>query len=440
MSVGSCLTVPSVLDMLACDYVVMSTAFAIDLEDYERRHVAERIAAQVDAVRRRGDGALAGAVPGSDPVSLTREETNVCIRSLGTDALEDLRAVQGQQRRLAQAQRAALVDFESDWTGDSRVGVRHVPLRSVGLCVAEDGGSPAAVCAIQAAAIAARVAGVEHVVACVGSAPPPLVAALALAGVEELYRVSGPLGLAAMSIGTESIPRVDLTLGLGDPALAEAQAQLCNMRRDDAAGLLVIADESADAELVAADLVAAAECGPTARAVLITTSPALAATVATVAERQLRSLPRPALAARAWRRAQALHVVDDLQAACALANRHPLARVEVMAAEPRWFLPRLNRCSELFLGAHAGAPLNDGPLRLGALSGAGEWQPLSPGRFLRAITYQEARPGGGSHRTAALVRHRRAAGLEAQARACELRATRQLADAAHAGLTALGLA
>jgi len=372
-------------------------------------------------------------------VALTQEEINDCIRSLSPDVLEDLRAMQGRQRRLARAQRAALVDFETGWTGDSRFGVRHVPLRSVGLCVPEGGGASTDPCAIQAAAIAARVAGVERVVACVGSGSPLLVAALTLAGADEFYRVSGPLGLAALTIGTESIPRVDLPLALGDDALAAAQAQLCATGRDGVAGLLVIADESADAELVTADLIAAVEASPTARAVLITTSPALAATVATVADRQLRSFPDASLARRAWRRAQALHVVDDLRDACSLANRYSLARIEVLTAEPRRLLPRLTRCNELYLGAHAAAPLTGGPLRLGALPGTGGCHPLSPGRFLRTITYQEARPSAGGYRSGALARHWRAAGLEARARACELRAARRVAEGDRTRDTALPL-
>lgn len=433
--------------MLTSDYVVMSTACAIDLEDYQRRELAERVAATIASVRRRGDVALLGGLADGAGIAVTPAEIEACVRSLGPAALEDLRAVQDQERRLAQAQRAEVVDFESDWLGDARVGVRHVPFRSTGLCVSDRDGASPSLFTMQAAVIAARVAGVKRIVACIGGVPGELrgprallVAALALAGADELYRASGPAGLAALTVGTESVAPVDLPLGIGDASLSEAQCQLSAARRDRRSGLVLIADESADAELVAADLIAATELGPRARAVLITTSPALAATVATAAEGQLRSFACPQAASHAWSRARALHVVDDREAACALANRHPLERVEVMAVEPRWFLPRLHRASEVFLGARAGIPFADAPDRSSLVHPLAEHRPLATTGFLRSITYREARPGAASRRAAALARHLRAAELGARARTREARVDGQLAGPGQPVLAAFPLA
>ncbi len=422
----------------------MSTAFATDLQDYQRRGLAERVAAAIDAVRRRGDEALRDAAPARDPgralvggvatddrLRLTAVEIDACVQAIAPIALDDLRLVQEQARLLAGAQRAAIADFETDGVCGSRLGIRHVPVQSVGICVPGGGAAPA-LSAVQAAALAARAAGVQRIVACIGVAagcPPSwtlLVAALALAGVDEIYRVGGVRGLAALSFGTESILRADIALGLGDGAMDEAMGQLsCARRGDGATGILVIADDGADPELVAADLVAAGECGPQARGVLITTSPTLAARVATAVERQLRSLPGAKLSQQVWGRSRAIHVVRDCDAACALADRHGFACVEVMTAEPRWFLERLHRCTELFLGAGAGAALAGVLDRPAALRTACERGSLSVDAFLRVITYHETESGLAADGAAAFGRHRRVAGLEAHARACELRAAWQ---------------
>lgn len=384
--------------MVQFDYVVMR-ADATDLRDYEQRELAERIAPIIDSVRRRGDEAIPSGA-GRD-LRISAEEIERCVRALPRGAAEDLRLAQDRARRIAEAQRAAIGDFENEALPGIRCGLRHVPVQSAGTCVAPDEGLHD----FGSGVIAARAAGVSRVVACVparGDRIPALaVAVLALAGVREMYLAGGVRALAALTFGTESIPRVEVVFGAWDAATVEARRQLLAMSPGRLrSGTLVIADDSADPELIAADLICA-----DGRAVLITTSPALAARASGEVERQLDMLPGHEEVSSAWRRHGSIRLVGDRGTACALADRYGLESVEVMAEDPRWYLARLHRCRQVFLGEAAGVALADGI--------AAE----PPSSFLRAIAYREGHARDGD----SFARLRRLAGLEPRARACEAR-------------------
>jgi sulfopropanediol 3-dehydrogenase len=181
-------------------------------------------------------------------------------------------------------------------------------------------------------------------------------------------------------------------------------------------GILILADDDADPEVIAADLISAHGLGPKSRGVLITTSPVLAAQVSGAVERQLDLLPYGADAARTWQERGMISLAADAAAACRLADRHGLACVELMTGDPRSYLKRLHRCRHAFLGESAGAALADhvlAPAR--PLTPAGD--AASVATFLRAISYRE----GHVVDDGAAARLRRLAGLETQARACEAR-------------------
>lgn len=417
--------------MVRFDYVVMTTASATDLQDYSSRDLADHVDAILDAVRRRGDDALLDCAPARQArrVALDAAEIERCIAWVPPATLADLRLVQERARRFAAAQRAAVADFETDGLPGTRAGVRHVAIGSVGICLpAAWPGGPALSCA-QAGVIAAVTAGVQRVAVCLGEpdsdAATLLVAAVALAGATEIYGVGGVRGFAALQFGTESIQRTERVFGVGDAELEEAQRRVLAAGAGSIGrGIVIIADDHADPELIAADLIAAGESGPRTRAVLIATSPAVAARAASAITRQLQTLSHGARAQAAWRHRGAIHVVDDREAACALADHHAPQRVEVMTMEPRWFLERLQRCGELFLGPGAGIALSEDMLaRPRAVSRVGELEPLWVGSFLHTVTYRETEACEPSA-SAALARHHRIAGLEAHARACELRAAR----------------
>jgi sulfopropanediol 3-dehydrogenase len=400
----------------------MSCADATDLHDYELRELAERVAPLIDAVRRRADDALPHTA-----VALTGRDIQRCVGALPSTVLDDLRLSQDRMRRVVEAQRAAIRDFETEVLPGVRCGVRHVAVASAGVCLpAEPDGRSLQVG--EAAVIAARAAGVERVVACV---PPTsnrpgamVVGALALAGAEEIHLVGGVRALAALTFGTESIPRVEAVIAPdgGDEALAEARRQVAAIGAGSLRpGILILADDEADPELVAADLISAHTCGRRARGVLITTSPVLGARVSGAVERQLDLLPCGHEAARTWLERGTIGLAADAEAACRLADRYGLECVELMTGDPRWYLSRLRRCQRVFVGESASAALvNQMIAPAGQLHGSG--QAGSVASFLRAISYRE----GHAADDGAFARLQRLAGLEARARACEARVGRRL--------------
>jgi sulfopropanediol 3-dehydrogenase len=405
----------------------MDCADATDLRDYEQREQAERVAPILDAVRRRGDEALPDA-----PLRLSATDILRCVDALGGRVVDDFRLAHHPMRVFAEAQRAAIPEFETEAMRGVRCGVRHVAVASAGVCLPARP-SGVSLQAAQAAVIAARAAGVERVVACVPAASDArpngghpgrpnalLIGAVALAGAQEIYLASGVPALAALTFGTESVPRVETVIAAdaGDGEMTEACRQLAAIGTGRLRpGILIVADDDADPDLIAADLISAHGLGPQSRGVLITTSPVLAAKVSGAVERQLDLLPYGDDAARTWQQRGMISLAADAAAACRLADRHGLACVELMTGDPRWYLNRLRRCRHVFLGESAGAALADHVLAPASpLTPAGDT--TSVATFLRAISYRE----GNAADAGVLARLRRLAGLETQARACEARA------------------
>ena len=236
--------------------------------------------------------------------------------------------------------------------------------------------------------VAAKVAGVPRIVAC---APPrdgrPVatdVATMALAGADEIYAIGGIHGLAALALGTESIPRVDVIVASGGPHVVEAQRQLLGSVGIEVFGgpaeILIVADESADPEIVAADLLAQAEVDSDARAVLVTTSAALAAYVRLEIDRQLGELPLSGVAGTAWRRHGAIHLVASPDEACAIADRHAFEHVEILTSDPRWYLGRLHNYGALHLGAGTTVAFGDTGTRYATTRSRRAGWRASPGR------------------------------------------------------------
>jgi sulfopropanediol 3-dehydrogenase len=249
--------------------------------------------------------------------------------------------------------------------------------------------------------VTARVAGVQRVIACTppleGQAPAATVAAMALAGADEIYILGGVQAICAMAIGTTAIPSVDMLVGPGNAYVAEAKRQLFGrVGIDLLAGpteVLVIADETADAEICATDLLGQAEHGPTSPAILITTSEPLAHATIKEVDRQLQTLPTADVAGVAWRDyGQVIVCASDdemVQVADQIASEH----VEVLTREPRFFLERLTNYGALFLGQRTNVAYGDKvigtnhtlPTRGASRYTGGLWV----GKFLKTVSYQE---------------------------------------------------
>ncbi len=400
--------------------------------------VEEAVGRIIDDVRARGDSAVrehSERLDGWSPESfrLSGDEIERCIADVDEQTLDDIRFAQAQVRRFAEVQRETLTDVEVETLPGVFLGHRHLPVDAVGAYV--PGGRYPMVASAHMTVVTAKAAGVARVACCTPPyeqrATPATIAAMALAGADEIYVLGGVQALAALALGTETIAPVDLVAGPGNAYVAEAKRQLFGeVGIDLLAGpteILVVADEHADPDVVAADLVGQAEHGPTSAAVLITTSPGLATAVSTAVERRLSDdLPTAATAAVAWREHGAVHVVDDPDKAVAMADELAFEHVEVLTENPRWYLERMRNYGAAFLGEGTTVAYGDKtigtnhvlPTARAARYSGGLWV----GKFLKTVTHQEVR----SRAAAAEIGERcarqcRVEGFEAHARSCDVR-------------------
>ncbi len=371
----------------------------------------EKVRATVEGilgeVQRRGDAAVREFSEKFDhwsPPSFRLSPTQIeeLIASLPAQVIDDIQFAQAQVRNFAQAQRAALRDVEVETLPGVVLGHKHIPVNSIGCYV--PGGRYAMVASAHMSIVTARVAGVKHITACTppmkGQPPAATVAAMALGGADEIYILGGAQAVAAMAFGTETFPAVDMLCGPGSAFIAEAKRQLFGRVGIDLfAGpteILVIADETADAEMVATDLLGQAEHGPTSPAILITTSEALAQATLVEIERQLTVLPTADVAGVAWRDYGQIILVEDEAEAVRLADRVASEHVEVLTRDPDYFLKNLSNYGALFLGKETNVAYGDKvigtnhtlPTRGAARYTGGLWV----GKFLKTVTYQRVTP------------------------------------------------
>lgn len=376
-------------------------AFALD------QKVRTTVEGILDQIRQGGDATVRELSEKFDkwsPASfrLTPEQIQACIDSLPAQTVEDIKFAQAQVRNFAQVQRSALRDVEVETLPGVVLGHKNIPVNSIGCYV--PGGRYAMVASAHMSIVTARVAGVKRIIACTppmnGQPPAATVAAMHLGGADEIYILGGIQAVAAMALGTETIQPVDMLVGPGNAYVAEAKRQLFGrVGIDLLAGpteILVIADETADAEMVATDLLGQAEHGPTSPAILITTSEQLAHETVQEIERQLKTLKTADVAGVAWRDYGQIIVVDTLDEAVAEADRVASEHVEVLTAEPRYFLERMTNYGSLFLGKETNVAYGDKvigtnhtlPTKRAARYTGGLWV----GKFLKTVTYQECTP------------------------------------------------
>jgi histidinol dehydrogenase len=286
-------------------------------------------------------------------------------------------------------------------------------------------------------AIPARVAGVGEIVmvspASRDGDRPAVLAAAAIAGVDEIYRIGGAQAIAALAYGTASIRPVDKIVGPGNAYVQAAKRMVYGaVDIDKMAGpseVLVLADAGARAELVAADLIAQAEHGSgDESAVLVTPSRALAESVALALGAQLRDLPRADTVRRVLARRGAALIVRGLDEAFALANRIAPEHLELDLANPSRYLPLVKAAGAVFLGPMSPAPLGDylaGPSHVLPTGGAARFaSPLGSYDFLKRTSIISASAAALARLGPETARLARMEGFEGHARAIELRLAR----------------
>ncbi|HET7881171.1 MAG TPA: histidinol dehydrogenase [Acetobacteraceae bacterium] len=368
------------------------------------RQVRQTVEQILDDIMQRGDAAVRELSAKFDKwqpprFRLSAGEIQALIDSLPAQVIEDIRFAQAQIRRFAQVQRDALRDVEVETLPGIRLGHRNIPVASVGCYV--PGGRYPMVASAHMSVLTAKVAGVKRVAACTpplnGEAPAATVAAMAMAGADEIYLLGGIQAVAAMALGTSSIPAVDMLVGPGNAFVAEAKRQLFGrVGIDLLAGpteTLIIADDTADAEMCATDLLGQAEHGPTSPAILLTTSAKIAGEIQGEIERQLAVLPTADIAGVAWRDHGQVILCDTDEEMVAEADRIASEHVQVLTRDPRWFLERMTNYGSLFLGKETNVAYGDKvigtnhtlPTKRAARYTGGLWV----GKFLKTVTYQE---------------------------------------------------
>jgi sulfopropanediol 3-dehydrogenase len=402
--------------------------------------VREIVAAIITAVRERGDEAVREYSARFDrwsPPSFRLEPGDIdrIMRQVPDTVLDDIRAVQANVRHFAQRQRESLVDFEIETMPGVHLGQRSLPVAAAGAYI--PGGRYPLVASAHMTIVTAKVAGVPRVAACTppirGEIPAATVAAMSLAGADEIYLLGGVQAVAALAIGTATIGRVDLLAGPGNAYVAEAKRQLYgDVGIDLVAGpteILILADESADPFVVAVDLLSQAEHGPDSPAVLITTSEALGRRVIAHVEEILPGMPTRDFAGPAWRDHGQVIVVPDLAAAYALADEFASEHVQVLTREPREALDRLRNYGALFLGEGTCVSYGDKvigtnhtlPTRRAARFTGGLWV----GMYLKTVTYQEVTDAASSAALGELCgRAARVEQFEGHARSGDVRAAK----------------
>jgi sulfopropanediol 3-dehydrogenase len=330
---------------------------------------------------------------------ISKEEAEEIIANLPEQVITDIKFAQTQIRNFAQIQRESIKDVEVETLPGVFLGHKNIPVNSVGCYV--PGGRYPMVASAHMSVLTAKVAGVKRVIACTppinGEIPKATIAAMYLAGADEMYLLGGVQAVAMMSLGTETVKGVDMLVGPGNAYVAEAKRQLFGKVGIDLfAGpteTLIIADDSCDVEMCATDLLGQAEHGPTSPAILLTTSKSIASEIENEIQKLLKVLPTADIAGVSWRDYGQVILVDTEEELLSEADRIASEHVQVMTENPREFLDKMTNYGGLFLGARTNVAFGDKvigtnhtlPTKEAARYTGGLWV----GKFLKTCTYQE---------------------------------------------------
>jgi sulfopropanediol 3-dehydrogenase len=369
-------------------------------QDAQVRSVVEDVLGQIE---ERGDAAVREYSEKFDKWSpdtfrLSREQIDACYTALDEQVIKDIEFAQQQVGNFARIQRASMKDVEEETLPGVVLGHKHIPMNSVGCYV--PGGKYPLVASAHMSVVTAKVAGVKRVIACAppfkGEPHPAIVVAMDMAGADEIYCMGGVQAVGAMAIGTETIAPVDMIVGPGNAFVAEAKRQLFGRVGIDLfAGpteTLIIADDSVDGELCAADLLGQAEHGPNSPAVLLTNSEQLAKDTMAEVERQLTVLSTAEVAGQAWAEYGQVILCDSYEEMVEVANELASEHVQVMTKDPNYFLENMTNYGALFLGPETNVSYGDKvigtnhtlPTKKAARYTGGLWV----GKFLKTCTYQ----------------------------------------------------
>ena len=386
-------------------------------------------------VRAQGDKALYDYCEKFDHVALpslevSQAEKDEAMQAVDPAFLEILRMA-AENIRAFHRQQVRTSFILTDRPGVV-MGQKIMPIEKVGLYV--PGGTAAYPSTVLMDAIPAKIAGCREIVIVTppgkdGKVPAAILAAAQIAGVDRVFKVGGAQAVAALAYGTETLPKVDKIVGPGNAFVAEAKRQVFGLVAIDMiAGpseILVLADGSCDAKVVAADLLSQAEHDKMASAVLVTDSEALAEAVAQEIERQLKTLPREEIARASIDNNGKIIVTGDLAAAIDVANALAPEHLELCVEQPFDYLDRITNAGSIFLGKNCPEALGDylaGPNHTLPTSGAARFSsPLSVDDFVKKSQYTYFTRDALGQVAEQIAAFARQEGLEAHARSAVVR-------------------
>ncbi|PKF49947.1 histidinol dehydrogenase [Enterovibrio nigricans] len=354
---------------------------------------------------------------------------------------KDIQFAYDRVRDFAQAQLDSLSEFETELSPGLFAGQRLIPMQAAGCYV--PGGRYSHIASAIMSVTTAKVAGVDHVVAC--SPPgreegvhPAILYTLNLCGADTILNLGGVQGIAAMAFGQFTGHPSDILVGPGNQFVAEAKRQLYGrVGIDMFAGpseIMVIADKDADPELVAVDLIGQAEHGPNTPAWLLTDSEELAETVMKRLPELIAELPElnSKSAEAAWRDYGEVIIYDTREEAVKVSDEYASEHLEVHAADLDWWLQNLRNYGSLFLGEETNVAFGDktsGPNHILPTKGAAKYTGgLSAGKFIKVVTYQRSTREASKEVAQVTARISRLEGMEAHAKTGDARLAKYFPD------------
>lgn len=405
----------------------------------DKKKLTQTVGDMIEDVKKRKDEALreySQRFDGSTRKSflVTREEIQEAYEQLTAQEIEDLKKAAEHIRAFAKAQRETIKPLENFSPAPGIfLGHRILPVKSC-CCYVPGGNYPLYSTALMLV-IPAKAAGVERVTACspvmkgTDRINPKTLAAMDIAGADEIYAVGGAQAIAAFSYGTEEIPAVDMIVGPGNQYVTEAKRQCYGqVGIDFVAGpseVLVIADGSGTPEIVAADLLAQSEHDPNAKGMLITTDERFGQAVIQAVEKELSWLSTASIAEKSWETYGEVVLTENLEEAVEITNSYAPEHLELNVREPEILKEKLYNYGSLFIGENTAEVFGDyasgtnhtlPTLRAARYTG-GVWV----GTFLKTCTHQSMTLEAMRELAPLVERMAKGEGLMGHARAAEVR-------------------
>ncbi len=362
-------------------------------------------------------------------IIVSREEIDAASASLSQRTKDDIRFSHERVKAFAEAQLASMTEFETELSPGLFAGQRLIPVKTAGCYV--PGGRYAHIASAIMSITTARVAGVDHVIACSPTHPdrgvhPAILYAADLAGADTILAIGGVQGIAAMAFGLFTGHEADILVGPGNRFVAEAKRILFGRVGIDLfAGpteVLVIADDNADPEIVASDLAGQAEHGLDSPAWLVSTSMELAQKSIELMPKYIERLAEPnrSTAEAAWRDYGEVVVVDSREEAVEVSDRYAPEHLEIQCDDLDWWLKNLSNYGSLFLGEETTVAYGDkcsGTNHILPTKGAARYTGgLSVSKFIKVLTWQRMTEESNRDVGAVTARISRSEGMEGHAR------------------------